>query len=259
LGKCNCTARRITTFSRRSRILEEWRVPVTDQSSGHGGPRSPRRVERPLPGRALPLATAFRRFAQAQASGGIVLLAAIVVALIWANMPGGSYEWVWNSEIVVGIRGASAEFTLQDVVNQGLMAFFFLLVTLEIKREVLVGELTPPRRAVLPLLAAVGGMALPALIYLVVNLGRNSQGWAIPIATDIALVGGVMALLGRRLSTPVQVFMLALAIVDDILAILVIAIFYTGAVSPFPVVMLAVLALVLALMNCLGVRYVWIW
>jgi NhaA family Na+:H+ antiporter len=203
------------------------------------------------------IVSAFRRFAEAQVSGGLVLIAALLIAIIWANVPGGSYNSVWESDVLVSFAGLSATFSLREVVNEGFMAFFFLLVALEIKREMLVGELTPLRRATLPLFAALGGMIFPALIYLLINSGQNHQGWAIPIATDIALVSGVMSLLGRRLSGSIQVFMLALAIIDDIIAILVIALFYTGSVAPLPLVVLAALAGLLLLLNRLGIRHVW--
>src|SRR3990172_6859566 len=159
-----------------------------------------RGVERPLPLRApTPVAAAFRRFVEAQASGGIVLLAAILAAIIWANVAGKSYNSFWTSHLVISFRNVEAGFSLREAVDQGLMTLFFLFVALEIKREILVGELASLRRATLPLFAALGGMALPALIYLLFNFGQNAQGWAIPIATDIALVGGIMSLLRRQL------------------------------------------------------------
>jgi Na+:H+ antiporter, NhaA family len=225
-----------------------------------GNLASMRRVERPLPVRKPPrIATALHRFLQAEASGGLALIAALLVALVWANVPGGSYESLWNSEIVLSFRGAATSFTLQDAVNEGLMTLFFLLVALEIEREMLVGELASIRRAALPLLAALGGMAFPAVIYLLFNLGGDTHGWAIPIATDIALVGGIMSVLGGRLSGGLRVFMLALAIVDDILAILVIAFYYSGSITLPPVIALVILAGLLLLINRLGVRDVWVY
>jgi Na+:H+ antiporter, NhaA family len=219
-----------------------------------------RRVERPLPIRSpATIASAFRRFMRAEASGGIVLLVALAVALAWANVPGGSYETFWDSSLTVSILGAAASFTLREAVNEGLMVFFFLLVTLEIEREILVGELASIKRSALPLLAALGGIALPALIYVLFNLGGNVSGWAIPIATDVALVGGIMSLFGHRLSGGTQVFMLALAIVDDIVAIVVIALLFTGPVTLAPVIALAVIAGVLLLVNRLGVRHIWVY
>ncbi|HLA81498.1 MAG TPA: Na+/H+ antiporter NhaA, partial [Thermoleophilia bacterium] len=192
-------------------------------------------------------------------SGGITLLAAILAAIIWANLPADSYDSFWNSHLTVSFRIFDAGFSLRDVVDQGLMTFFFLFVALEIKREILVGELASVRRAMLPLFAAVGGMALPAAIYLAVNFGQNSQGWAIPMATDIALVSGMMSLLSRKLPLSLQVFMLALAILDDIAAIIVIALYYTGSVTLVPVVALVALAGVLLAMSALGIRHVWVY
>jgi Na+:H+ antiporter, NhaA family len=213
-----------------------------------------------LPARApAKLASAFHRFVHAEASGGLVLIAALLVAIVWANVPGGSYETFWGSTVGLSFHGLTATFSLREFVNEGLMTFFFLLVALEIEREMLVGELASVRRSTLPLLAALGGMAFPAVIYLLFNLGGNTQGWAIPIATDIALVGGVMSLLGRRLSGGLQVFMLAIAIVDDIVAILVIALYYSGDITLPPVIALIVLAVVLLMMNRLGVRHVWVY
>jgi Na+:H+ antiporter, NhaA family len=219
-----------------------------------------RRVVRPLPLRApTPLATAFRRFVRAQASGVILLLGAILLGIIWANVPGASYNSFWGSHLTLSFGSYHAAFSLRDIVDQGLMTFFFLFVALEIKREILVGELASLRRATLPLFAALGGMVLPAFIYLLVNFGHNSRGWAIPMATDIALVGGIMSLVGRRQPLALQVFMLALAIVDDIAAIIVIAIYYTGSVTLFPVLALILLACFLLAMNALGTRHVWIY
>jgi Na+:H+ antiporter, NhaA family len=219
-----------------------------------------RRVERPLPMRApTTIASAFHRFVDAEASGGIALVAALVVAIVWANLPGNSYEAFWGSTISLTFRDAATSFTLRDAVNEGLMTLFFLFVALEIEREMLVGELASIKRAALPLLAALGGMVFPALIYLLFNVGGDTRGWAVPTATDIALVGGVMSLLGRRLSGPLQVFMLALAIVDDIVAILVIAFFYSGSITLLPLIALVVLAALLLVVNRLGVRHVWVY
>ena len=135
-----------------------------------------RRVERPLPVRApTTIASAFRRFVDAEASGGIALMAALLVAIVWANLPGNSYETFWGSTIGVSFRDAATSFTLREVVNEGLMTLFFLFVALEIEREILVGELASIKRATLPLVAALGGMAFPALIYLLFNLGGDTR------------------------------------------------------------------------------------
>ncbi|MBA3474840.1 MAG: Na+/H+ antiporter NhaA [Rubrobacter sp.] len=175
----------------------------------------------------------FQYFADKASSGGILLIAAAIVALVWANSPWGeSYTRLWGTELSVGLGPFLIEEDLTHWINDGLMAVFFLVVGLEIKREILVGELSSPRRAALPLAAAIGGAVLPALIYVAINFRTESvSGWGIPMATDIAFALGVLALLGRRAPLGLKVFLTALAIVDDILAVLVIALFYTSDVS----------------------------
>jgi Na+:H+ antiporter, NhaA family len=175
----------------------------------------------------------FQYFADKASSGGILLIAAAIVALVWANSPWGeSYTGLWGTELSVGLGPFSIEEDLTHWINDGLMAVFFLVVGLEIKREILVGELSSPRRAALPLAAAIGGAVLPALIYVAINFGTEGvSGWGIPMATDIAFALGVLALLGERAPLGLKVFLTALAIVDDILAVLVIALFYTSDVS----------------------------
>src|SRR5262249_14474539 len=168
-----------------------------------------------------------------EAAGGIVLAVATVVALVWANSPWqDSYHTLWHTELSIGIGQRVLTEDLQHWVNDGLMALFFFLVGLEIKREWVVGELRDRRAAVLPGLAALGGMVLPALIYVAVNAGTDPiEGWGIPMATDIAFALGVVALLGRRVPQPLKIFLLTLAIVDDIGAIVVIAVFYTNSIE----------------------------
>jgi NhaA family Na+:H+ antiporter len=175
----------------------------------------------------------FQYFADKASSGGILLIAAAIVALVWANSPWGqSYTGFWGTELSVSLGPFSIEEDLTHWINDGLMAVFFLVVGLEIKREILVGELSSPRRAALPLAAAIGGAVLPALIYVAINFGTDAvSGWGIPMATDIAFALGVLALLGRRAPLGLKVFLTALAIVDDILAVVVIALFYTSDVS----------------------------
>ncbi|MGH9282481.1 MAG: Na+/H+ antiporter NhaA, partial [Acidimicrobiales bacterium] len=193
-------------------------------------------------GRAL--GRAVRRFLELESASGIVLLGAAVVALIWANSPWrDGYHALWEP--------------LHTVVNDGLMAVFFFVVGLEIKREVVSGELQDPKAVGLPVLAAAGGMVVPAAIYAALNAGGpGSGGWGIPMATDIAFAVGVLALFGDRIPPALKVFLLTLAIADDVGAIVVIAVFYSAGLSwPWLVTAAAGLVLVAAL-GRLRVPYV---
>jgi NhaA family Na+:H+ antiporter len=183
-----------------------------------------------IPRARLPIPRAFREFTRLEAAGGIVLLVAAAAGLAWANSPWASlYEGLWSTPVVVGVGVFGIAKPLLLWVNDGLMAVFFFVVGLEIKREVLIGELAGRRRAALPVAAAIGGMVVPAAIYLGLNLGGpGSHGWGIPMATDIAFALGVLALLGSRVPTSLKVFLTALAIVDDLGAVLVIALVYTA-------------------------------
>ena len=198
----------------------------------------------------------FREFARTSASGGLVLIVAAVVALAWANSPfADSYEGLWSTEISISIGVFNLVESLLHWVNDGLMAIFFLVVGLEIKREILVGELTSRRKATLPIAAAVGGAVVPALIFLlVVRDGTAARGWGVPMATDIAFALGVLALLGRRAPFGLRIFVTALAIVDDLLAVLVIAVFYTGDLSLPALATAGALMVALVVANRLGVR-----
>jgi len=209
--------------------------------------RSPiRRIARP-----------FQAFAELEASSGIVLLICTVVAFIWANSPGKeTYHQLWHTHLAVRIGDFVLDKTLHHWINDGLMVLFFFVVGLEIKREILVGELASPRRAMLPIVGALGGMVVPALIYTSFNAGKEgAHGWGIPMATDIAFAIGAMALLGKRLPLAVKVFLTALAIVDDMGAVLVIALFYTGDLSLVFLAWGAFFLLLLILCNRLGVRH----
>ncbi|MEA2057590.1 MAG: Na+/H+ antiporter NhaA, partial [Actinomycetota bacterium] len=177
------------------------------------------------------------QFMGTEAAGGIVLMMATILALLWANSPWGeSYFSFWETHLEISI-GDSFHFgeSFKDIVNDGLMAVFFFVVGMEIKRELVVGELNSIRKASLPAMAAFGGMVIPALIYVAFVIGGDAtdalNGWGIPMATDIAFSVGVVALLGTRVPVGAKLFLLALAIVDDIGAILVIAIFYTAGIS----------------------------
>ena len=175
----------------------------------------------------------FREFIQAEASGGILLLACAVVALVWANSRwAGGYAELWAIEVTIGPGDLAITETLLHWVNDGLMAVFFFVVGLEIKREVLVGELASPRQATLPVAAALGGAVVPAGIFVALNAGSSGiDGWGVPMATDIAFALGVLALLGDRVPLGLKVFLTALAIVDDLVAVLVIALFYTAEIE----------------------------
>ena len=199
------------------------------------------------------------RFMQSAPAGGLVLLACAAVAMIWANSPwADSYHALWETPLTIGIGGVGARFNLHLVINDGLMAVFFFLVGLEIKREVLVGELASLRHAALPVSAAVGGMVVPALLFTALNAGgAGSSGWGIPMATDIAFALGVLALLGDRIPTSLRVFLSALAIADDLGAVLVIALFYSGGVTWGALLAAAALLVLSAGANAAGVRAPW--
>ncbi len=173
------------------------------------------------------------RFVRTEASGGIALVVAAVVALVWANSPWQhSYETLWHSHVTIGFGVFRVDEDLRHFVNDGLMALFFFVVGLEIKREVVHGELADRRVAALPVFAAVGGMVVPAMLYvLVAGGGAGGHGWGIAMATDIAFALGVLALLGSRVPSSLKLFLLTLAIVDDVGAIIVIAVFYSGTID----------------------------
>ena len=173
------------------------------------------------------------RFLRIEASSGILLLAAAATAVFWANSPWASaYHHLLHLELFVGFSQHTLRFSLHFLINEVLMVVFFFVVGLEIRREILEGELSSLRRAALPLAAALGGMAVPAIIYLMFNHGTTAAGgWGVPMATDIAFAVGVLTLLGSRVPHSLRMLLLALAIIDDVGAILVIALFYSGALS----------------------------
>ncbi|MEW2633881.1 Na+/H+ antiporter NhaA [Streptomyces sp. NPDC048389] len=187
----------------------------------------------PIKRMATAVASPLRAFLHAESAGGIVLVVAAAGALVWANSPAADgYAQFWQQRITLGSGAAGVTHDLRHWVNDGLMVLFFFVIGLEIKRELVVGELRDRRAATLPALAAVGGVVLPALTYVAVaGGGEAGQGWGIPMATDIAFAVGILALLGRRASTGAKLFLLSVAIVDDILAIGVIAVFYTDHVD----------------------------
>ena len=197
-----------------------------------------------------------QEFLHQQASGGILLIIATVIALAWANSPfAESYYHLWHTYIKIDVGGVGLNYSLHHWINDGLMVIFFFVVGLEIKREMLVGELSSAKKAALPIAAALGGMIFPALIYTMFNIGsEGASGWGIPMATDIAFVVGILALLGNRVPLALKIFILALAIVDDLGAVLVIAIFYTSNISFTSLIIGAGLLVLLIAMNRMGVR-----
>jgi NhaA family Na+:H+ antiporter len=175
----------------------------------------------------------FQRFFRSEASGAVVLVFATILALVWANSPwSASYFDLQHTYIGVSWGDATFKLSLQHWINDGLMVLFFFVVGLEIKRELLVGHISSLRLATVPVAAAVGGMLVPAAVFLAFNAGTEAaRGWAVPMATDIAFALGILALLGSRVPTSLKVFLTAVAIADDIGAVFVIAIFYTANVN----------------------------
>lgn len=183
----------------------------------------------------------FERFLHWEAAGSIVLLACAVAALVWANSPWAeSYEKLTHTYLGVSLGDHALKMSLKHWVNDLLMVVFFFVVGLEIKREMVLGELSSLQKASLPVMAAIGGMLVPAGIYLILNLGGPGQnGWGIPMATDIAFALGILALFGTRAPLGLKVFLTALAIADDMGAVMVIALFYTEEVRLLPLVIAA--------------------
>ncbi|HXF56289.1 MAG TPA: Na+/H+ antiporter NhaA [Actinomycetota bacterium] len=213
------------------------------------------RSERPIPRRLLrPL----QQFLETEHAGGLVLLVGAVAALAWANSPWAhTYRSFWHTELRVELGPWSLSHDLREWVNDALMVLFFFVVGLEIKRELVTGELRGPRRAALPALAAAGGMLVPALLYVAFNPPGTEafRGWGIPMATDIAFAVGVLALVGRGVPGGLKAFLLALAIVDDIGAIAVIALFYSGPIAWPALVAAGGLLGTVALLRELQVRH----
>jgi NhaA family Na+:H+ antiporter len=204
-------------------------------------PATPQGPDGSLPPNSWPVAHAAARrlvspiqqFLRIEAASGLLLLAAAVIALVWANSPlRGAYDDLWHTPVGFTLGEWNATRPLHFWVNDGLMTIFFFVVGLEVRREIHEGELSDLRRAALPVAAAIGGMAIPAVIYAAFNAGRaGGAGWGIPMATDIAFAVGVLTLLGNRIAPALRVLLLALAVIDDVGAILVIAIFYSTGIS----------------------------
>ena len=214
--------------------------------AGKRGPRTGPRFIRPL-----------GDFLHTESAGGVLLVIATVIALVWANSPWQtSYTDFWSTHVAISLGSHTLDLTLQDWINDGLMTLFFFVVGLEIKRELVEGELREPRRAALPAIAAAGGMIVPALIFLAITVGTSaSRGWGIPVATDIAMAVGVVSLLGSRVAPSLKLFLLALAIVDDIGAILVIAIFYSHGIHLDALGVAALLVIAVVVARRIGVWY----
>lgn len=200
---------------------------------------------------------ALREFLATELAGGVVLLVAAATALVWANSQWqASYAQLWGTVLRLEVGSWQLELDLRHWVNEGLMAFFFLVVGLEIKRELLQGELRERRRAALPVVAALGGMAVPALLYAVLNAGGDgAPGWGIPMATDIAFALGVLAVVLPRAPSQLRLFLLTLAIVDDLGAILVIAFFYAGELDGWWLALAAAALVVVYLLRQAGFTF----
>jgi len=200
--------------------------------------------------------TPFEEFIHRQTTSGLLLMAMAILALILANGPlASAYAHFMHMPISIGAGNWLLEMSLHHLINDGLMALFFFVVGLELKREILVGELANLRNAVLPIGAAIGGMLVPALIYFAINPeGDAARGWGIPMATDIAFAIGALALLASRVPKALITFLVALAIVDDLGAVLVIAVFYTDSIALVPLVAAAGLFGLLLVFNLLGIR-----
>jgi len=206
------------------------------------------------------VAKPIKRFLDVQAAGGILLILATIVALVWVNSPwGDSYDALWATEVDFWIGDVElfGDHSLQSFVNDALMVIFFFVVGLEIKRELVDGQLRRLEDAALPAMAAIGGMVIPALVYFAINAGGVAQkGWGIPMATDIAFAVGVVSLLGDRIPRRLTVFLLSLAIVDDIGAIIVIALFYSSGISFGWLMATVVMVAIILLLKQLRVWYI---
>jgi NhaA family Na+:H+ antiporter len=203
------------------------------------------------------LVSPLQKFLSLQAASGVLLFAVAICAMIFANhdLLKNFYFNFINTPISISVGGQVLNKSLLLLVNDGLMAIFFFLIGLEIKREIMVGELTSPRKAAFSLFAALGGMIVPAAIYLLFNLNSGyASGWGVPMATDIAFALGVVTLLGKRVPVTIKVFLLALAIVDDLGAIVIIALFYSGEIATSYLGIAAILMFILLILNYAGLR-----
>ena len=203
------------------------------------------------------LRTPFRWFFKLESASGLVLLIAAIIALIISNSNLSIYYFnILNTHILIGIESFSLDLSVLHWINDVLMAIFFFVVTLEIKREFIQGELSRPKQALLPIIGAVGGMAIPALIYVIINFetGYTIKGWAIPSATDIAFSIGVLSLLGSRIPISLKVFLTALAIIDDLGAIIIIAFFYSSELQYYYLLFMFASFIALLTLNKFGIK-----
>ena len=199
----------------------------------------------------------FRWFFKLEAASGLVLLIAAVIALILSNTNLRDYYFdILNIHILIGTKNFGLDLSIIHWINDALMAVFFFVVTLEIKREFVQGELSKPKQALLPIIGAIGGMAIPALLYIIINFetGYTIRGWAIPSATDIAFSIGVLSLLGSRVPISLKVFLTALAIIDDLGAIIIIAFFYSSELQYVHLLLMLVSFIILLILNKLGIK-----
>jgi len=200
--------------------------------------------------------TPLSRFLRTESGSAAVLLAATIAALVWANVAGASYQALWRTPLSIQLGGSGVSMDLVSWVNSGLMAFFFFVVGLEARRELDLGELRERRRVVLPVIAGISGMAVAVLLYLVVNSGHSSaRGWGVAMSTDTAFALGMLALIGPRFPERLRAFLLTVVVVDDVLALLVIATVYTDQLKvEWLLVAFALFAAVLVLLR-LRVRH----
>ena len=202
-----------------------------------------------------------QQFFRKEAASSILLIAATIIALMWVNSSiGETYHSFWHTKISFTVGDFRISKTLLHWVNEGLMSLFFFTVGLEIKREILVGELASPKKALLPVIAALGGMIFPGLIYAAINIGLPTiHGWGIPVATDIAFALGAVAVLGRRVPVGLRIFLAAFAIADDLGAVVIIAIFYTKELVLSNLVISLFIILGLAIANFFWIRWTFVY
>lgn len=196
------------------------------------------------------------RFFQLEQASGLLLIAVAIVAIVWANSPlASSYFSIWSSKVSFGFGEFKIEKDFLHWINDGLMVVFFFVVGLEIKRELLIGELSSVKNAVMPAVAALGGMIFPAIIYFLINnTGEAAQGWGIPMATDIAFAIGILSILGNRVPFALKIFLTAVAIIDDLGAVIVIAVFYSTNISLMMLGAAGIVLIILIVLNYLQIK-----